>query len=232
MISETAFAQGFSSFWKSATPNSERVVRKLNLAVERIDLPVGYGSLPERRAFINESGFVFFRKIFDGTQLRMPSKIKGLKDEVFTEVRQALTKYEDINPENLVDANKDEWNEIYLLADTIEKFVSNLKLKEDRVAVSPFFSGCGLLSGCYGDLLIGTTLIEIKGGDRSFRATDIRQLLTYCALNSLSKQYTIDAVGCLNPRKGIYFIIDLETLSLEVTPLIPEPALYLLQTNN
>lgn len=219
MISETAFAQGFSSAWKNITPNSEHVIRRLNLGTERIDLPVGYDSKPSRRAFINEAAFTLFKNTFNGEKLTLDSalKNKNLLEEVSAEVRSSLGRYHDITDEQLVAPSKQEWREIYLLADTISVFVRKTRSVDDDVLIAPYFHGCGFLSGCYGDLVIGSRLIEIKGGDRAFRAIDIRQLLTYCALNSLSGDHEIKSVGALNPRKGIYFFVDLDTLSLEIS---------------
>lgn len=81
----------------------------------------------------------------------------------------------------------------------------------------PPFKGCGILDSCNGDLLVGEELIEIKAGDRSFRARDVRQLLTYCALNHSSHEYALTKVGCANPRRGTKFSIDIETLCIEVS---------------
>ena len=85
MISETTFANSFTSFWKSITPNSDRVMRKINLATERIDLPVGYSSAPDHQALINEAGFILFRRTFDGIKIRVPRKWINLKAEIFEE---------------------------------------------------------------------------------------------------------------------------------------------------
>jgi hypothetical protein len=84
------------------------------------------------------------------------------------------------------------------------------------LVVSPQFEGCGIVDTCVGDVLIGPVLYEVKAGDRPVRSIDIRQLLTYAALNFAKKHRPIDRIGLVNPRLGKFFEIDLDTLCEEV----------------
>jgi hypothetical protein len=68
------------------------------------------------------------------------------------------------------------------------------------------------LSSCNGDALWSTTIYEIKAGDRSFRSTDVRQLLIYCALGFAAKLYELDRICLVNPRHGVYFSESLNDL--------------------
>lgn len=87
----------------------------------------------------------------------------------------------------------------------------------EKVIFSPTFPGCGYLDASAGDLIIGTTLFEVKAGDRLFRSTDLRQLVTYCAINFAGGPYEIKSAGCVNPRRGTYFTLELDVLSQEMS---------------
>jgi hypothetical protein len=78
-----------------------------------------------------------------------------------------------------------------------------------------------LLDSCYGDVLAQNTLYEVKIVDRKLRSTDIRQLLIYCALNYNSRQFDIQAVSILNPRRGVEYIFKLERLTERIANRTP-----------
>lgn len=77
------------------------------------------------------------------------------------------------------------------------------------VQTRPRFSRCGIVDNCEGDIIVGTTLYELKNVERDFRIADLRQLLTYCALNHASRQYEIESIGLINARSGLTHRIDL-----------------------
>ena len=60
------------------------------------------------------------------------------------------------------------------------------------------------------------TLFEVKAGDRSFRATDVRQLLVYCALNHAAGAFRIRNVGLVNPRVGTRALVGLDECALQM----------------
>jgi hypothetical protein len=84
---------------------------------------------------------------------------------------------------------------------------------QQPILMQPNFHGCGIVDPCEGDLLIGTTLWELKNVERDFRLADIKQLLTYSALNQASQQYVIESVGLVNARQGLCFKIRLSSLA-------------------
>jgi hypothetical protein len=224
MISETTFATGYASFWRGVIPNSEKVIRRLNLNRERFARSIQGAAIPERRAYINELGVRLFTRLhgdassdeYDPSQLRL---------EIASETRMYLSQFEDMGQPQLVDPVEDEWDEAEKLSSSLGKLVDGLNQNNQKIIKSPKFRGCGFVDACAGDLLIGDELIEIKAGDRAFRSTDIKQLLVYCALNSSYEQFQIRQVGCANPRRGTFFSIDLNMLSLE---LASKPAAELL----
>jgi hypothetical protein len=79
------------------------------------------------------------------------------------------------------------------------------RTKEISLTFWPEFPGCGIIQQCKGDIIQGNNLIEVKAGDRTFRITDLRQLLTYCCLNFASKKYDLHSVTLLNPRRGVFY---------------------------
>jgi hypothetical protein len=69
----------------------------------------------------------------------------------------------------------------------------------------PSFIGCGRLNSCKGDIVLENKLIEVKAGERHFRLIDVRQVITYLALNFCSKKYKLQDIALLNPRTGLVF---------------------------
>lgn len=86
-----------------------------------------------------------------------------------------------------------------------------------KLIVQPRFKGCGILDSCYGDLYMEKNLYEVKCVERNLRSIDIRQVFTYCALNYQSQQIVIDEVCIVNPRRGITFRFNVETLAQQVS---------------
>ena len=83
--------------------------------------------------------------------------------------------------------------------------------------VNPLFNGCGIIKNCYGDVIADCDLFEIKATKKFFEPKDIRQLLTYCALNYNNKKFNIKNVGIYNPKIGQYFKINIDDLCLLVS---------------
>jgi hypothetical protein len=99
------------------------------------------------------------------------------------------------------------------IEESLLKFVQQRSSQVLEVIFEPSFSGCGFLNSCVGDVLIGDELYEVKAGDRRFRSTDLRQLITYCALNYAAGTCAIAKAGCVNPRRGTYFVFDLAAIA-------------------
>jgi hypothetical protein len=133
------------------------------------------------------------------------------------EARGRLEKFEDIKPDDLREPTAEEWQEIFRVARSFSRFVADQSAGSLLVKFAPTFRGCGLLDACAGDILIGNKLFEVKAGDRPYRSSDLRQLLTYCSLNSVDHSHEIKSVGCVNPRHGTYFCIEVDLLALELS---------------
>jgi hypothetical protein len=79
------------------------------------------------------------------------------------------------------------------------------------------FSGCGFVDASEGDVIFGETIYEIKTVDRRFRGSDIRQAITYAALNFSGGQFDIRHIGLFNPRWGQFCDIGLDYVCAEIS---------------
>ena len=213
MISETQFAGSYSSVWRELLPNSEAVITTLNKTLRSIGKSARNFSRPNRRAFLNEIGFQLFLSApnFSG------SYITGshLLEPAVGSARIQQARYTAEQAGNIPFPDTIEQFEVESIYRSLLAFRGLMPITFDIVP-RPAFVGCGLLDSCSGDFLLGNTLVEVKSGDRNFRSVDVRQVLTYCALNYARPEYNIESVSCVNPRRGIYFITEIETLCLQL----------------
>ena len=88
--------------------------------------------------------------------------------------------------------------------------------------IFPELRGFGWLDDCNCDAWTTEAIFEVKSGDRPFRSVDLRQVLAYLALNHFSGGRTLRVVFLVNPRRGTFFRIAAEALSLEMAgrPLV------------
>jgi hypothetical protein len=90
-----------------------------------------------------------------------------------------------------------------MLADSLSMYFGRTDLS--AVKFWPVFKGCGQLDACRADIISGCNLIEVKAGERNFKITDVRQVITYLSLNFNSGQYPIMEIALVNPRTGLKF---------------------------
>jgi hypothetical protein len=211
MISENTFAHAFTSFWRSATPTSERFVRRLNVEFhERIYPPLPEKVAPARRGLINEIAFGLFR----AGASELPRRTRLDRALFANAVGNARARMALMEPRSVVDGpTRAEVQDILAQVDRMNSYFGGMA----AIKVDPEFPGCGFLDACVGDVLVAGTLYEVKAGERTFRSVDIRQLLIYAALNRSAGKYTIDSVGVFNPRVGIAFETPLDDLCVEIS---------------
>ena len=130
----------------------------------------------------------------------------------------------DVSLERVADPSAAETEECLAQARSIKHFFM-IASKRQPVQVSPVFRGCGIIDTCVGDVFFSDTLYEVKAGDRSFRSTDIRQLLTYAALNKASDGPKLARIGLFNPRTGVSFSGSLDEVCSEVAGCTPDDLL-------
>jgi hypothetical protein len=219
LISGSTFCKLYSSFWREVAPTTDLFIRRLNLGQYERDFPeIEAPTAPSRRGFINEVAFELFCRSIRRNE-RWPS--------VRPSTEQANSAAHDV--QSSVSRRERERGSEF---DTqlLSEEIADIAEQHDRlmrvftfyylgatILPEPNFRGCGIVDTCIGDLLVATTLFEVKAGDRFFRSIDVRQLMTYAALNHVSHQYEIKKAGLFNPRVGIRVEIDLEELCFEIS---------------
>lgn len=215
MISERKFSNKFSSFWKQLLPMGEPFVRRLNLACERQVSPLE-SSMPvdrDKRAVINELSFRLFKEnAFENIVSKQ--RMNELSNKVISYIEKLSHSIPQIDP-----LTKEELEEAVALADSLASFFNAPDLAS--LKFWPSFRGCGNIHECKGDIILQDKLIEVKAGDRHFRINDIRQIITYLALNFSSQQYVINNVELINPRTGLYFQASAKTIIEECSGIQP-----------
>jgi hypothetical protein len=208
MTSEIAFATQHTSLWHALAPTSERFVRQINLNLDRYARQVSFTDEPSRRGFLNEVAFQFTKLKYtavDATIVEASAAARSRLATLEREVRGAVN-----------DPSGDEIDSIKAIQQSLSNFVQHRNSPASKVTFEPNFPGCGYLNPCVGDILIRDELYEVKAGDRRFRSTDLRQLLTYCALNYAAGSYPIAKAGCVNPRRGTYFVLEIDAIAHEM----------------
>ena len=226
MISERKFAEKFTSFWNDTLPRGAAVSRHINLQVNRFAKPLQSEIPGSRRALVNELGFrLFVERIRDGQVMATAPEL-ALAIEIGRTVAQFLS-IEMTSPpsDDVWDPNTVEIEEAMILAHRLARFFLRYEAKAS-ILPEPHFAGCGLLESCQGDILAGSTLYEVKSGEASFRLADLRQVLSYCALNHAGRFYSITSVGFINPRLGIYSIVDIDALARSAAGISADRLLF------
>jgi hypothetical protein len=213
MSSETRFSTSHSSFWNALLPMGEAYIRAQNAKLERFaPALVSYVSA-DQRGIINEGAFLIFQEAMRLS--RHPSSL--LRAEVETLLYQAVEYVARLLPKGPVateDISDAGYCDAILIAERLHAFFAE---GIGDVVVRPAFPGCGWVDDAEGDVLCGSTLYEVKAGQRHFRLADVRQVLCYCALDFSSKGYGIRSVSLVNPRAGIVIREDLESLCLRLS---------------
>lgn len=211
MIDAVKFSTAFTAFWNMATPTCEHFVRKLNLNLyEREDIEMS-GSSKTDRAYIAEYGFALF------VERRWPSIAGSTKSAQELVAKEEARKRieplrgKDAIPENLSEEQDAESKQI---ARRLGAFFSS---RGSNTTARPIFPGCGLIDHSEADVLSDLTLYEVKTVERGFRSNDIRQLITYCALNNLAGKHEVEKIGLFNPRKGISFELEIDLVAREIS---------------
>lgn len=211
MINEKQFAKYYISFWTNLLARQKKALVMINdsLSHNFNDLHDSQTS-SNRRALINQSGFNLF-KFSNKKQVNITKFIKDANNtqEVFDLTQAQLFAYLSKEDEDLKPLDDIEKNEAIYLGKNIEKYFYT-KYKYSELLINPEIQGCGLINNCFADVIVGDTIYEIKASDLKIQQMDIRQLLTYCALNHSSGQYNIKNIGYYNPRTGQYFKMNID----------------------
>ena len=216
MIDAKRFAIVYNAFWQSATPTCDLFIRRANLdGYERWDAPVDGPRKGARQPLSAEyafSVFVIAHEIRSGTIAKLSKKDiharawQETKDRLRPYAVQGLDLDTDFSDEERADSE-----------DLTRRLVTFFFGRDLTLTTRPRFPGCGYIDMSEGDVLCGSTLFEVKTVDRKFRGMDLRQLLTYAALNKSAKMVEISHIGLFNPRRGISVEFELEELCLGIS---------------
>jgi hypothetical protein len=210
VISERIFAERYTSFWRQALPMGKEVTDAINNDLRQQF--AGYRRQPDRDVrhdLISEVSLRWFAaRVVEGRLADRPPEAGELQ-RLATEASAFVARLRGSPVPELPPPSPTEVSEAEDLTRILVAFVS---AQDDRGSIVPRppFAGCGLLAACRGDLLIGQTLYEVKAVDRGFHQPDVRQLVTYCALNFAAPRYDIRRIGLVNPQRGTFFRSDLE----------------------
>lgn len=213
MISEQHFSSSFTSVWHKITPLADTYWRRENLKIKRELSPVENRADPKLRGFINELAFETFKNskslgLLPRKELIIPvakDSVDKIADYIFriTGEEDSITRSLDNNSQA----------EVFGLTQNLMLFFPQTQ----NITFRPKFSGCGIVSACEGDLIYEDCLYEIKAGDRKFRVSDIKQLLTYSSLAFLNGTLNFSKVGLFNPRNGYHWERTIDQLCIELS---------------
>ena len=163
----------------------------------------------DRRGIVNELAFRLFQATCARETLTAAGVI-GIAETVRQYVERLSKANDGVVKEPVAQV---EITEATTLGSSLEFYFRRVPVQE--LVFWPQFAGCGMLDAVKGDILHGKCLYEVKAGDRSFRVTDIRQVLTYCAMDFAAGKFGIKEVVLLNPRRGTHFRTSVEELVRE-----------------
>jgi hypothetical protein len=221
MIDASTFATQYNSFWGAFAPTTEHFVRRLNAEhIERFETPLDYEGSAHSRALIAEIAFRIF--VENGANYKKNGRL-DINKEYFSETTQKtknkLAPMTQNSGEILEELSNEEIKHCLILSLRLCSFFSEGSVE---TIFEPTFPGCGFIDASQGDVFWGNDLYEIKTVDRPFRGIDIKQLITYSALNYGAKGKIIKNIGLTNPRRGVFFLKELDYVCFEISGLSKE----------
>lgn len=209
MIDASTFAAHHNAFWADHAPTSEHLVRRLNLdLVDRWSPPIDKPTEAIRAAFVSEYAFSRFCGKADGIDINL------LDEFALAETKRRLLPLVDDRASLDASLTSAERHQAEQLERTLVGFFSH---RQSAIKTRPLLKGCGFIDASEADVISGTCLFEIKAVDRPFRSVDVRQLVTYCALNHASGQFSVQSMGLFNPRRGLWFSMSCDELCRELS---------------
>ncbi|HIE4194478.1 MULTISPECIES: hypothetical protein [Burkholderia] len=129
---------------------------------------------------------------------------------------EVVQKYEGAKPDPIEPLTPPELSQGVALASNYASLYRAC-LPADDVEFSPRFEGCGFLNAAEGDLGINGTLVEIKTTTRNVSGKDLRQLITYLALDAGAGRQRWSHVAVFNPRRGTFHRAEIDALLLRLS---------------
>ena len=115
-----------------------------------------------------------------------------------------INRYEGNKECSCASLNDAELDEGYLLATRYQSF-ANLHGGAEQLTFQVPIKGCGIIHACYADIVIGEDcLVEVKTVKRPLSGKDIRQLVIYLALSSVTNPHLWKHIIFFNPRRATF----------------------------
>ena len=224
-MNERDIAKGFSALWAEFFPMlSPTFVIAFNEAFGRPIL--GQGGIvsavdptsPSRRPdVLAEFAFRLASASYGaGVPVKVAAKDDGLMTAAFG---AAVKRIRELRPDFSADEpflDEEEQVEGVRLALVYDEFVG-LWPATEAVVFSPIIKGSGVLGQCLGDLAIGETLYEVKTVSRPFHSRDLRQLLIYLALQTVTGEKRWEYGGLFNPRMALFCTFSIDWLVMRLS---------------
>ena len=225
MISERAFAKAFASFWQELVPLlTPHFVRLFNEAYEKnlVDetgtplhaVPIEPGT---RADIVAEFAFWGARLLQD--RGRVPEDLlddPAIVHEASQRAFEVVQRYEGGKPDVVGPLLPTELRQGLALAKNYASLYRACQ-PTTRIEFSPQFQGCGFLNAAEGDLGIDGTLVEVKTTTRKIAGKDLRQLITYLALDAGAGRQRWSHVAIFNPRRGTFYCAGADALLLRIS---------------
>ena len=225
MISERAFAKSFASFWQELVPLlTPRFVGFFNEAYQTglVDgtgsplepVPIGPGT---RADIVAEFAFRGARLLHDSGReadslLDDPMMVQEASRLAF----EVLQKYEGVKPDVTRPMVPSELRQGLALTKNYASLYRACQ-STTHIEFSPRFQGCGFLNAAEGDLGIDGTLVEVKTTTRKVSGKDLRQLITYLALDAGAGRQRWSHIAVFNPRRGTFHRAEVNALLLRIS---------------
>ena len=217
MIDASVFASSYNSFWKTNSPTFEHFVRQINLnGKRRVDPPMDV-SLSKNNSLIAELGFSLFFHEKRNRDAETKLGRDAIHDFSYSDAVHRISAFGKSGVHGF-ELTEGEFKESETISRRLSQFF-NATLLAEEIFLRPIFSGCGYIDASEGDIIFGDTLFEVKTVHRPVRGIDVKQLLTYAALNFSDKKFKIDMIGIFNPRLGICWSSSVEDVCQSVSGL-------------
>jgi hypothetical protein len=225
MISERVLAKSFTSFWQELVPLlTPRFIALFNEAYEK---PLngedglvlsGIPLSPEIRPdIVAEFAFRAAQLLYE--RHRAPKDLFDDSMVVFEASKKAfevIQRYEGIKPAAVHPMSVAELDQGFALVKNYSALYRTFP-PNARIDFCPNFQGSGFLNTAEGDLGIHDTLIEIKTTTRKISSKDLKQLITYLALDAATGEQRWSHIGIFNPRRGTLHRAQVDALLLRVS---------------
>ncbi len=225
MISERAFAKSFASFWQELTPLlTPRFVALFNEAYEKAlfdekgaalrSVPIEPGT---RADVVAEFAFWGARLLHEnGRDSNELLDDSAMVNEASRKAFEVVHRYEGVKPEVVGPLEPAELRQGLALATNYSSLYRACQ-PTTRIEFAPQFCGCGFLNAAEGDLGIDRTLVEVKTTTRRVAGKDLRQLITYLALDAGAGRQRWSHVAVFNPRRGTFHRAEVDALMLRIS---------------